>query len=543
MGAIFVAQAVVAACAAAVLFAFSRRYLAQRHLSVIPGPPSPSFMTGNLKQVFNPKALSFLGELDRLYGKVVRLSGTFGETQLMVSDTKALYSILIKDQNTFEEASPFIASNLLVFGPGLLSTLGSTHKKQRKILNPAFSTNHMRRLIPMFQSITMELQNIMRKEIVSKGTQEIDMLDWMGKLALELIAQAGLGYTFKALEGENNDYALALKSFVPLVSTVQVWRKWLPDVVSIFPAKLLRFAAEHSPWPVVQSIVKVADTMYNTSKAAWEEKKEAVARGEDAMVNQVGGGKDIMSILLKANSSADEEDQLPDDQLLAQMTTFLFAGTDTTSSALSRIFHLLSLNPDVQEKLRQEVAAVGGEKGELGHDALHELPFLEAVCRETLRLYPPVALVQRNARKDAILPLGTPMKGHDGKDVSEIIVPNGTYIYVNIVGVNRDPEIWGPDADQWKPERWLTPLPESVAASHIPGIYANQLTFIGGGRACIGFKFSLLEMKVVLSQLLPVFRFAPAKTEIFWRFGSIVTPSVVGATSPKPFLPLEVSLV
>ncbi|KAI0312384.1 cytochrome P450, partial [Amylostereum chailletii] len=104
--------------------------------------------------------------------------------------------------------------------------------------------------------------------------------------------------------------------------------------------------------------------------------------------------------------------------------------------------------------------------------------------------------------------------------------------------------IWGPDADQWKPERWLSPLPENVAAAHIPGIYANMLTFIGGGRACIGFKFSLLEIKVVLSQLLPVFRFAPpAKKEIFWRFGGIITPSVIGATSPKPTLPLTVSLV
>ncbi|KAI0318198.1 cytochrome P450 [Amylostereum chailletii] len=543
MNIILVAQAVVAACVAAIVLTYVRQYLAQRHLSVIPGPVSPSFATGNLKQIYNTGATQFHQELYRLYGRVIRLAGPLGETQLMISDTKALYTMLIKDQNTFEEAGQLIMTNLLVFGPGLLSTLGSTHKKQRKLLNPAFSTNHMRRLVPMFQSITMELQNIMRKELAVKGTQEIDMLDWMGKLALELIAQAGLGYTFKALEGENSDFGQALKSFIPLASRTQIWRRWLPHLNSVFPARLLRFTATHVPWPDVQSLVQVADTIYSTSKSAWEEKKEAAARGEEAVVNQLGGGKDIMSIILRANSSADEEDKLPDDQLLAQMGTFLFAGTDTTSSALSRILHLLSLNPDVQEKLRQEVTAAGGEKGELDHDALNELPILEAICRETLRLFPPLGFVQRLTLKDAVLPLGTPVKGLDGRDISEIMVPSGTFIHLNIAGVNRDPEIWGPDADQWKPERWLRPLPESVAASHIPGVYANQMTFIGGGRACIGFKFSLLEMKVVLSQLLPVFRFAPPKKEIFWRFGVITTPSVVGSTSPKPYLPLTVSLV
>ncbi|KAI0308388.1 hypothetical protein OF83DRAFT_1073473, partial [Amylostereum chailletii] len=91
-------------------------------------------------------------------------------------------------------------TNRLTLGPGLLSKIGScaAHRKQRKILNPAFSVAHMRRLVPMFQSLTKELQNILRRE-VADGPREIDVLEWMGKLALELIAQAGLGYSFNAL--------------------------------------------------------------------------------------------------------------------------------------------------------------------------------------------------------------------------------------------------------------------------------------------------------------------------------------------------------
>ncbi|KAI0308554.1 cytochrome P450 [Amylostereum chailletii] len=226
MGALFVAQAVIAACISAAFLFASRRYVIQRHLRAIPGPPSGSLWAGNLKEMFNHNASPFHDKMNNLYGKVIRISGAFGDSQLVISDTKALYNILIKEQYTFEETSWFIETNRLVFGPGLLSTLGATHRKQRKILNPAFSINHMRRMIPMFQSITMELQNIFRKELAD-GAKEIDMLEWMGKLALELIAQAGLGYTFKALQGENNDYANALKSFV-FVASHPMSRRWRP---------------------------------------------------------------------------------------------------------------------------------------------------------------------------------------------------------------------------------------------------------------------------------------------------------------------------
>lgn len=72
-----------------------------------------------------------------------------------------------------------------------------------------------------------------------------------------------------------------------------------------------------------------------------------------------------------------------------------------------------------------------------------------------------------------MLQLGTPIIGVDGKKMSEIFVPNNTGIIISILSVNRDPGIWGPDVLEWKPERWLAPLPSSVTEAHIPGVYAN----------------------------------------------------------------------
>ena len=78
-----------------------------------------------------------------------------------------------------------------------------------------------------------------------------------------------------------------------------------------------------------------------------------------------------------------------------------------------------------------------------------------------------------SARQGAILPLGTPIKGLDGREISEIPIPKGADLSISILGCNHNPEIWGPDASEWKPERWLQPLPDSVAAARIPGVYSN----------------------------------------------------------------------
>lgn len=79
-----------------------------------------------------------------------------------------------------------------------------------------------------------------------------------------------------------------------------------------------------------------------------------------------------------------------------------------------------------------------------------------------------------SARKDAILPLSQPIRGLDGSEMENIFVPKDTDIMVGILAVNRDPAIWGEDADQWKPERWLEPLPAQVTEARVPGVYANM---------------------------------------------------------------------
>ena len=79
----------------------------------------------------------------------------------------------------------------------------------------------------------------------------------------------------------------------------------------------------------------------------------------------------------------------------------------------------------------------------------------------------------RSTRSDVVLPLSAPIHDVNGRKIHEVFIPENTNVFLHIWNLNRDPSIWGDDAPEWKPERWLAPLPESVEAAKIQGVYAN----------------------------------------------------------------------
>ena len=74
---------------------------------------------------------------------------------------------------------------------------------------------------------------------------------------------------------------------------------------------------------------------------------------------------------------------------------------------------------------------------------------------------------------DAVIPFAQPIRGHDGQLMHDVLVPKNTTIIVGIRGANMNKAVWGPDASEWKPERWLNPLPETVTKAKMPGVYPN----------------------------------------------------------------------
>ncbi|KAG6867970.1 hypothetical protein C0993_008931 [Termitomyces sp. T159_Od127] len=445
-----------------------RRYLSKRDIDNIPGPEPESFFKGNMAQMFNTSSAgwNFNSMISERYGRVARVWGLFGSKYLEIYDPKALHHILVKDQVIYEETSSFFASNAIMFGQGLLSTQGEQHKKQRKMLNPVFSIAYMRNMVPMFNDIAKKLEKAIKNKL-AHGTQEVDVLHWMSRAALEMIGQSGLGYSFDPLvEGSMpHPFSEAAKAFTPTTSKMSLEIQFLlPILVKIGSPKFRRWLVDHFPSKRLRAIRDIIDIWDRTTTEIFEAKKRALKEGDEALAQQIGQAKDLMSILTEYD----------DDR------TFAFAATDTTSNALSRTLHLLSLHPEIQERLRSEVIEARKlHNGDIPYDDLVSLPFMDAVCRETLRLHAPVPRVIRVARKDVILPLSTPIKGIDGREMDSILVPNNTKIFIAILNANRDPLLWGADALEWKPERWLAPIPEALHEAHMPGIYSHLSVWPG----------------------------------------------------------------
>ncbi|EPS94814.1 hypothetical protein FOMPIDRAFT_1026052 [Fomitopsis schrenkii] len=527
-----------------VLLKVLENYFGRSPLDNIPGPPSGHWMDGSFRQLFSRTGWDFYTHLNHDYGPVTKIHGMFGAKGLYVYDPLALASIVVKDQYIYEETPVFLNQSHLMLGDGLLATVGERHRKQRRLLNPVFSIAHMRHMIPIFYNITHKLQDAIAMR-VKNGQSEIDMLDWMGRTALELVGQAGLGWSFDPLVEDtvDNNLGTAVKSILPNAPNLRLFRPFLPFIHKLGPPAFRRKMIDFIPSPGLKRARDISDEIQSHSRLIYETKKRAMREGDAAVTQQIGEGKDIMSKLMQANMSANDEDKLPEDELLGQMSTFIFAGMDTTSNALARTLDLLTEHQDVQDKLRAEILEAIHEHGpELPYDVLTELPYLDAVCRETLRLHAPVPHLLRKVREDVVMPLSKPVRGLDGTLLSEIPVPEGTIILIGILASNRNPDLWGPDAEEWNPERWLNPLPEAVKEAHIPGVYSHLMTFLGGGRACIGFKFSQLEMKVVLVMLLARFTFAPSDKGVFWNLAGIQYPTV-SQDSVQPQLPMKVGFV
>ncbi|KAI0791323.1 cytochrome P450 [Abortiporus biennis] len=530
-------------CAAIGLVAFVISHVAKRAFSGrstlknIPGPPPMSWITGNMRQLYDRhQGWDLEMDITENYGPVAKFHGLFGEEMLFVSDPVALQTIILKQQPIFEESPAFLLFAKMFFGEGLLSSLGEHHKSQRKILNPVFSTNHIRLLSPTFFRIVNKVRETLTKE-VSQGPKEVDMLDWMTRTALELVGQGGFGYSFDSLEDDTpNQFAETLKDTVPAVGPIYVILVFFPWITKIGSAKFRRRILELLPWKRMQKILEISDMLERTGRDILTHSRETMSNGDVPE-----DGRDILKVLLEANQTTGESERLSEEELLGQISTLLFAAMDTTSGALAHALHMLAERPDVQDKLRQEILQAQEQGEDIPFDTLMNLPYLEAVCRETLRVHSPVTTLLRRTTQETVIPLSNPIRGEDGSLVKDIPVSMNTDIHIGILACNRSKAIWGEDSFEWKPERFLSPLPQTVTEARVPGVYSNLMSFLGGGRACIGFKFSQLEMKVVLSVLISAFQFEMPEQEICWNHGGIQYPTV-GRESDTPKLPLRLSL-
>ncbi|KLT45304.1 putative cytochrome P450 [Cutaneotrichosporon oleaginosum] len=497
-----------------------------------PGPRPTHWFWGNIHEVMQTSPQQCHQRWLDKYGRVVRVHDVGGRAKLVCSDPVATQYLLLHPDAFIKPAGPNrILTDAL--DKGLVTVEGRAHRRQRRVLNPAFGWVQIQGLAPMIMDKVGEMRDkfarLIEEEMAGTGRvgRRMDVLHYMSETALDIIGEAGFGYDFNAIGDANsplrNAYTSAVQHAFEFDATV---------MLTVMDA---RFGA------IPTSRVR---NMHAARSAAQVIGREIVAEKKKQVINYNKGldkeslGKDVLSLMIRANMdpALRPDQRLTDDEVVAQIATVLFAGHETTSTALMWCLYHLSLHQDMQQRLRDELLEVPDERPDF--DTLMNLPYLDKVVHESLRLESPVPNISRVATQDGVVPLSAPVTGRDGRPIEAIRVRKGEVIEVPLTYMNTLAEVWGPDAREFNPDRRDTGVP----TQQLPGVWGGIMSFIGGPRNCIGHRLTILEMKAVLFALLRSFVFEqlPDPPKIKRTYMVIQRAVVVGEEEYGPQMPLLV---
>ena len=269
---------------------------------------------------------------------------------------------------------------------------------------------------------------------------------------------------FRALENPKNELNMAYRTvFKPTrAAKLLLLVRFLisPKFASILPIKRNRDVAGAADY--------IRQTCYDLIKT----KRGRLAAGKSR-------GVDILSVMIESGG-------FTDDDIVNQLLTFLAAGHETTASMLTWTMYQLCKHPDMQVRLREEIRthlpSITDETKTIEAADIDNLPYLNAVCQESLRLMSPVPVTLRAAYEDTML------CGH--------FIPKDTIISVPIDAINNSKALWGSDADEFNPDRWMGP-----GKAKTGGASSNYafMTFLHGPRSCIGQGFAKAEFACLVA--------------------------------------------
>ncbi|KAH9940396.1 cytochrome P450 [Epithele typhae] len=466
------------------------------------GPPSESLLFGNMRTLNNAaRQHVYLSWADQ-WGSTFRINSWLSASAVFSLDPKLIHHVLTHDMIFWktEEARSNLSSLLgkgALFVPShhLTSYTAADHGM---VDNPAFGPTQVRELTEIFLESSTNLVKYWTNVPVSDdGSRRIETIDGLGKMTLDVIGLAGFDYEFDAMNPAVEDPVR--RAFKKVTSRPPKGNAFA--VLRLFIPSNLLTSIVRRPFGNVKAMFDAQNTMMELGRKMLEKKKSQYSGGVEKRDVQ---GRDLLSLLFKANMATDipEDQRLSDEEVLAQVPTFLIAGHETTSTSTTWCLYALCKAPHIQAALREELLAMSTDMPTM--EELNGLPLLDRVVRETLRLHAPVTMSRRTAMEDDVLPLQTPIVDLNGKTMTEVPVKKGELIVVPILALNTSKAIWGPDAFEFNPDRWLE---EPEAASTIPGVWGHLMTFLGGQHACIGYRFSVVEMKALVFTLIRAFEF------------------------------------
>ncbi|KAI6147260.1 cytochrome P450 [Pisolithus tinctorius] len=508
--------------------------LATQYLSplrALRSPPSPSFLFGNLREMYQQENTGLLFDWEDAYGHTYAYRGFLGGYRLITTDLTVITHILAHPER-FQKPD-FVRENLAAMGAGsesVLTTEGNVHARQRRILAPAFTAAHIRTLHPIFWDKAAEL--LERWTHLANDRMElcpsIDVLPWLSKATLDVIGLAGFGYQFNALAGENDELADAyhlIFSTARKLALRTILETWIPLLRKFRPqSEAMNWARAH----LTRIGLKLIEE--RKSMMAAEMGKDGPYQNLPEYLRQTRL-RDLLSVLVQSNMASFASQRMTTPEVLCQISTFLIAGYETTASALTWCLYALAHNPAAQHRLRAALWTIPRDSPTLDEDVA-KLEQLDWVVREALRLHAPVTWTMRVAMKVDNVPVDDPFTDRWGAVRNSVRVNQGDIITVPIQAINKSKKIWGEDAQSFRPDRWRNP-PESIKS----GLWSNMLTFLGGSRGCIGYRFALAEIKIFLYTLVRNLEFSADEGVVIEKVFNIVARPIAKPANPGTTTP------
>ncbi|KAL2128934.1 hypothetical protein VTI74DRAFT_8458 [Chaetomium olivicolor] len=406
---------------------------------------------------------------------LIRYLGPFNQERLFITSPKALAEVLVTKNYDFVKPGEFRYNLGRILGIGILLAEGDEHKMQRRNLLPAFAFRHIKDLYPVFwdkarEGVQAMTEQVLRdaKEVNSEKTAVIEAGNWASRITLDIIGLAGLGRDFDAIKNPDNPLTAAYARIFKPSRQAQL----LQLLSVIIPPKIVAWL----PVRRNEDIQTAASLIRTTCAELIAEKKQKLARKELS-------DPDILSVAIESGGFTDSN-------LVDQLMTFLAAGHETTAASMTWAVYLLAKHPEVQTRLRTEIRAhlpsPDNPDATVSSLDIDHLPYLNAVCNEVLRYLAPVPLTLRRAACD------TSIMGQ--------FVPKDTHIMLVPWAVNKSEALWGSDAREFDPERWM-PKFEGDKRAASGGASSNYafMTFLHGPRSCIGQAFAKAEFACLLA--------------------------------------------
>ncbi|XP_010484081.1 PREDICTED: cytochrome P450 94B1-like [Camelina sativa] len=399
----------------------------------------------------------------------------FRRRTIITANPENVEHILKTNFCNFPKGKPFTELLGDLLGGGIFNSDGELWSSQRKLASHEFTMRSLREFT--FEILREEVQNRLIPVLSSAadGGGTVDLQEVLKRFAFDVVCKVSLGWDPDCLDLTRPVPDL-VKAF-DVAAEISARRATEP-VYAVWKLKrLLNIGSERR---LREAIMTVHASVSEIIRA----KKKSLDIGGD-----VSDKQDLLSRFL---ASGHGEEAVRD-----SVISFIMAGRDTTSAAMTWLFWLLSQNDDVEKKILEEVRGKGSLG--LGFEDLREMSYTKASLCEAMRLYPPVAWDSKHAENDDVLPDGT-------------LVRKGDKVTYFPYGMGRMEKVWGQDWEEFKPNRWFEEEPNYGTKPVLKSVSSFKFpVFQAGPRVCIGKDMAFTQMKYVVGSVLSRFEIVPVR--------------------------------